>query len=54
MDFFEKMRRAEARRKEIRGLHAKHWTAREIADKFGITTQRVYAITGPFKNGKRK
>lgn len=36
-------------RKEIRALHAKRWTAKEIAAKYGITTQRVYAICGPFK-----
>ena len=49
MNYQQYMRAAEKRREQIKGLHAKRWTAKEIAAKFRITTQRVYAICGPFK-----
>jgi DNA invertase Pin-like site-specific DNA recombinase len=54
MDYIKALKQAERRRNEIKRLHAKRWTAKEIAEKFGISTQRVYAIVGPFKEGLKK
>jgi len=44
MDYIKQLVAAQKRRNEIIALRAKGWTGQRLSEKFGVSTQRIYAI----------